>query len=78
MAVQMVSIFAFGQYDDPGRSDRFGIITEWVQAAVDTSPDVAAPVVFQNNVERPTEARYATTSDDRLTNVFMAFMLACG
>ena len=48
----MVAVAAAGQRDYPGRRMGFAGVVEKVQTVIETSSDVTAVVVFQNDVER--------------------------
>ena len=48
----MVAVAAAGQRDYPGRRMGLAGVVEQVQTVIETSPDVTAVVVFQDDVER--------------------------
>ena len=48
----MVAVAAVGQRDYPGRRMSLTRVVEHVQTVIETPPDVAAVVVFQDDVER--------------------------
>ena len=48
----MVAVAAAGQRDYPGRRMSLVGVVEQVQTVIETPPDVAAVVVFQDDVER--------------------------
>ena len=48
----MVAVAAAGQHDYPGRRMSLAGVAEHVQTVIETPPDVAAVVVFQDDVER--------------------------